>query len=245
MSKIQSYFYLEDTYPKNRSNCSLKNRLPNQPFHNLPERQSSQKYIPFYANFGGTKKKSNEKKSKEFFLKNNNALELLIKGYFFAAPSDRPIQCKFIAKYLNSVEGILLVLDWSRKKIVKEPYDSAVDLLSECGKILLKVISNEVITSLFTKDVIAYEEKLEVLITGIAFAHSISSQERLEAITNLIPSSRRSIKAAIIDALLILQDEVNSYILRYHLARFLYTDELDEYIRQYAKEALKELLEEF
>jgi hypothetical protein len=177
----------------------------------------------------------------EFFLKNDNTLDLLMKGYFLAEPSDRPRQCKFIAKYLNSVGGILLVLDWSRKKMVKESYDSAVDLLSECGKILLKVIVNEEITSLLTKDIIAYEEKLEVLITGIAFAHSIPSQERLEAITNLIPSSRRLIKAAIIDALLILQDEVNLEILKYHLNSFLSNDEPDEYIRQYAKDALEEL----
>jgi hypothetical protein len=242
MNKIQPYSYSEGTYPKKESNYFVKNRLVNQRSHGLQKKQNPQRLISLSANFDCTKKKSSEKKSREFFPKNDNTLDLSIKikGYFLSEPSDRPIQCKLIAKYLNSVKGILLVLDWSRKKTVKEPYDSAVDLLSECGKILLKVISNEEITSLLTRDVIAYEEKLEVLITGIAFAHSIPSQERLEAITNLIPSSRRSIKAAIIDALLILQDEVNSDILKYHLTRFLSKDELDEYIRQYAKEALEE-----
>lgn len=240
MNKIQPYYYVESSSPKKELNSFFKGRVPNQRSHGVSKKQNLQMYTIVDIAFNCTEKKSSEQKLRELLSKNDNNLDFLIKGYFLADPSDRPIQCKFIAKYLNSVKGILLVLDWSRKKNVKESYDSAVDLLSECGKILLKVIGNEEIRSLFTKDVIAYEEKLEVLITGIAFAHSIPAQERLEVITHLIPSSRRSIKAAIIDALVILQDEVNSDLLKYHLTRFLSTDELDEYVRQYAKDALEE-----
>lgn len=242
MSKIQPYYYLEGSYPKNKLNSFVKERLPNQRSHSLSKKHNQQMYILVYADCDRKEKKNknSEQRSRELLPRNDNDLDLLIQGYFLANPSDRPIQCKFIAKYLNSVEGILLVLDWSRKKTVKESYDSAVDLLLECGKILLKVISHEMIRSWVTKDIIAYEEKLEVLIKGIALAHSIPSQERLEAITNLIPSSRRLIKTAIIDALLILQDEVNFDILKYHLASFLSNAELDEYVRQYAKDALEE-----
>ena len=241
MNKIQPYPYLEDTYPKNKSNKFLKNRFPYQHSHRLSKKQNPQGYTFICVDLDSTKKKSSTQKSRQILLENDNLnIDLLIKGYFLADPSNRPIQCKYIGRLLNSVEGILLVLDWSRKKTVKEPYDSAVDLLSKCGKILFKVIDNESITSLFTEDIIAYEEKLEVLITGIAFAHRIPSQERLKAITDLIPSSRRIIKAAIIDALLILQDEISFDILKDHLARFLSADELDEYIRQYAKDALEE-----
>jgi hypothetical protein len=239
MNKIQPYSYSEGTYHKNKSNCLPKNRVPHQHFYRLSNKQNPQKHTIIYADFDYTKKKSSEQKLRELLSKNDNTLDLLIKAYFLAAPSDRPIQCKFIAKYLNSVEGILLVLEWSRKKMVKESYDSAVGLLSECGKILFKVIDNEAITSLFTKDVIAYEEKLEVLIKGIAFAHNIPPQERLKAITNSIPRSRRLIKTMIIDALLILDDEINIDILKNHLASFLSNDELDEYVRQYAKDALE------
>jgi hypothetical protein len=240
MNKIQPSFYSQHIYPQDKSNYSPKNSLSYQRSYNSLKKQNWQKYILLSANVDDTNNKSREKKSKDSFLKNDNTLELLIKGYFLAAPRDRPIQCNFIAKYLNSVEGVLLVLGWSREKTVKEYYDSAVDLLSECGKILLKVINNEVITSLYTKDVMAYEEKLEILITAIAFAHRIPPQERLESITNLIPSSRRLIKAAIIDALVILQDEVSSNILKHYLAKFSSNDELDEYVRQYATDALED-----
>jgi hypothetical protein len=205
----------------------------------VSKEQNLQTYPLVGADFNYTEKKSSQQKLRELLTKDDN-LDLLIKGYFLADPSDRPIQCKFVAKYLNSVKAILLVLDWSRKKTVEESYDSAVDLFSECGKILLKAINNEAITSLATKDIVAYEEKLEVLIKGIAFAHNIPSQEKLEAITKLIPISRRLIKTVIIDALLILQDEVNIDILKNHLASFLSAEELDEYVIQYAKDALEE-----
>lgn len=249
MNKIQLYSYSKNTYPKKKLNSFLKNRLQNQGSYGWSKKSNSQRYTLSYADFDCKEKKNSEQKSRELLSKNDKSLDSLIQGYFLdsliqgyflADPSNRPKQCKNIGRYLNSVEGILLVLDWSRKKMIKEPYDSAVDLLARCGKILLKVIDNESITDLFTKDIIAYEEKLEVLITGIAFAHSIPPQERLTAITSLIPSSRRVIKAAIIDALLILDDEVSSDILKYYLAKFLSTDEIDEYIRQYANDALKE-----
>jgi len=242
MNKIQPYYSLEGSYPKNQLNSFLKKRLPNQRSHGLSKKNNRQMYHLVYADCDRKEKKNIEQRLREPLSKkdNYNYLDLLLQGYFLAHPSDRPIKCKFIAKHLNSVEGILLVLDWSRKKTVKESYDSAVDLLAECGKILFKVISNEVIASWVTKDIIAYEEKLEVLIKGIALAHSIPSQERLKAITHFIPSSRRLIKTAIIDALLLLQDEVNCDILKYHLASFLSNAELDEYVRQYAKDALEE-----
>lgn len=256
MNKIQQGYTLEAVYSKHKprreesysivlsplseAKAELKRPYEQRLYGGLSQKHNQYRStLPAFADFERTKDKKNIEQRSAKFLSENDP-DFLIKGYFLANPSDRPIHCKFIAKRINSLEGILLILDWSRKKGVKESYDSAVDLLSECGRILLKVISNEAITSLVTKDIIAYEEKLEVLIKGIALAHNIPSSERLKAITDLIPGHRRLIKTAIIDALLTLQDEVDSDLLQYYLARFLSTDELDEYVRQYAQEALEE-----
>lgn len=86
------------------------------------------------------------------------------------------------------------------------------------------------------------DEFWEVLIKGIACAYQIPSQERFRVILNLITvSDRRIIKAAIIDALVILADEMDIQPIQNSISRFASTYEPDLYIRNYAEEALQGL----
>lgn len=170
--------------------------------------------------------------------------DLLIKEYFLAKSNTRKKLLRFTAKHINSFKSVLKVLDWSIKKGVQEAYDGAIDLLAECGEILLIVANNRLLDSVSnTGDVLnteEKEEKWEVLIKGIACAQSIDPQQRFDTITKLIPTQkRRLVKAAIIDALLIMENEINTDSINSYLTRFSSSDEPDDYIQKYAKEALE------
>lgn len=166
--------------------------------------------------------------------------ELLIKDYFLASHADRPALCESVASHITTVDEVILVLDWGVTK-TEDYYDAAVDLLGQCGEILIEAITSEPIANLLERDAITYENELEILITGIALANRIPASKRLEVIASLNPSSRRMVKAAIIDALEHLKDEaeVKSDTLTDCLAVFSADTEPDKYIRQYAKNALE------
>lgn len=206
--------------------------------HSL-KRSNSPKYSS--QEFSSLKKSRFNKKSSK--ISSSDEPDLLIREYFIAKLSLRAKSRKFTAKYINSIEIVLEILKWSRKKGVPEAYDSAIDLLSECGSILLKVAnSDEIEKSNKNHDNIAIQEEWEVLIKGIACAYTLSAQERFNTITKLILTQKtRLVKAAIIDALLMMQDEINPDAIKEHLAYFLSDHEADEYIRDYAQEAYKEI----
>lgn len=192
-------------------------------------------------------------------LLSENDPDLLLREYFIAKPSYRPKLRHFTAKHINSVEAVLEVLNWSRKKGIQDAYDSAIALLAERGEILLKVAksmqcsgevsspealtsNNAIEGSTKQNDISAFEEKWEVLIKSIACARHISPEQKFNTIRNLIPNqTRRLVKAAIIDALLIMQDEIDADSIRRELGYFLSSKELDKYIQDYAKEAMEEI----
>lgn len=180
------------------------------------------------------------------FLFNPNDPDLLIREYFLAKPDNRRKLQKHIAKHINSVEAILEILEWSTKSRVQEAYDGAIDLVAECSNInvILKVVNQKLINqSTNSNNVSAIEEKWEVLIKGIACNQNISAKQKFDTITQLIPGSkRRLIKTAIIDALSIMQDEVDTNSIKEQLAIFVSSKESDKYIREYAKEAMEEIL---
>ncbi|MCL1470774.1 hypothetical protein [Argonema antarcticum] len=170
-----------------------------------------------------------------------NALDPLIKEYFLTEPSLRAKRRKLTAQHINSIELVLEVLEWSNKRGVQEAYDGAIDLLSECGQILLKVANTNARGNFSDdKDVLDLEAKWEVLIKGIACAYKIKPEQRFNTITKLIPQqNRRLVKAAIIDALTILQNEISQDKIEIHLAYFASDNESDKYIQKYAKEAME------
>ena len=164
----------------------------------------------------------------------------LIKKYFLKKTNRKIELRKSIARHINSVESVLEILDWSIKGGVQEAYDGAIALLAECGNILIEANNKLHEDFVNTNDVITIEEKWEVLIKGIAYAQNISPQQRFDAITKFIPTQkRRLLKAAIIDALVIMQDEISADSINSYLDHFSSSDEPDKYIQEYAKEALE------
>lgn len=164
--------------------------------------------------------------------------------YFLSSTEDRNRLRSYIASSTNSVESILKILEWSVKPDLVEPYDAAVALLSELDDVLLRTNEEFIKQLCCCNDVLALEEKWEVLIRSIAFAESISIEERLYAITKIIPSqSRRLIKSAIIDAIVSMQDDIGEGLVKVYLAYYSSEAEPDEIIRQLARNTAIMVLE--
>lgn len=178
--------------------------------------------------------------------------DLLIREYFRSSSAQRAKLRKLIFKKIKSWQSVLAILAWSRRKEVSDAYDGAVDLLAECTDIYLLQNAAQYLESASLLwgasssnigDWSSLDDFWEVLIKGIACTYKTPAQERFQLILNLFSvSNRRSMKAAIIDALVILSDEIDSQAIQNALSRFASLHEPDLYIRNYADEALQELL---
>lgn len=178
--------------------------------------------------------------------------DLLIREYFLSSSAQRAKLRKLIFQKIKSWQSVLAILAWSRRKEVSDAYEGAVDLLAECTDIYFLQSAAQYLeaTSLLwgssssnIGNWSSLDDFWEVLIKGIACAYKIPAQERFKVILNLFPvSNRRSMKAAIIDALVILSDEMDSQTIQNSISRFASVHEPDLYIRNYADEALQELL---
>ena len=182
-------------------------------------------------------------------------LDLLIREYFLASPSQRAKLRKLIFQNLNSWQSILAILSWSQNREASDAYDGAVDLLAECRDINLFRDSMQyldTVTTLATYDTSNGINKsnlshsLEVLMKGIACAYKIPALERFIVIQNSLSTvkdtNKRNLKASFIDALLILSDEIDIRPIRVLIGHFVSDNESDEYIRDYANEALQEIV---
>ncbi|MFM7408692.1 MAG: hypothetical protein ACKO3K_19060 [Cuspidothrix sp.] len=189
---------------------------------------------------------------------------ILIKDYFQEHPNKRKALAQNVAKHITSVNLVLEVLDWGTSRKIREGFDATVMLLAECGNVIISSLSSlarrglgcEVLvtdlmiicsnhvraTSPDNKDLLVLEEKWEILIKSIACSSKISPQKRFDAIIKLIPNSnRRLIKTGIIDALLIMEDEIDIQSIKSQLEYFLSDSEHDEYVKEYAKEAMEDM----
>ncbi|MBW4519301.1 MAG: hypothetical protein KME16_06315 [Scytolyngbya sp. HA4215-MV1] len=175
--------------------------------------------------------------------------DLSIREYFLASQVQRAKQRKRVFQTIQSWQSVLAILIWSKKRGIADAYEGAVDLLAECTEVHLfqetaryLEASNLLASRSETQSLSNLDDFWEVLIQGVACAAAIPVQERFNLILKLFPSSqRRAIKAAIIDALVILSDEMNIPPIRNSLGRFTSVREPDLYIRNYAEEALKNL----
>jgi hypothetical protein len=170
--------------------------------------------------------------------------DLLIREYFLASPSKRRLMARKTAKQIKSVKAILAVMNLSLKKDIKEGFDGAVALLAECDEATIRALkSPQLDYSNRRHNLLDTEQKMEILITAIACASNISPRKRFNAVVKLItPTQRRAIKAAIIDALIILSDEFSIDAIKEYLNNYSSNCESDQYIREYANEALQDIL---
>ncbi|WP_177176142.1 hypothetical protein [Trichormus sp. NMC-1] len=167
---------------------------------------------------------------------------ILIKDYFQEHPNNRKALAQNVAKYITSTNTVLEVLDWGTSRKIREGFDATVMLLAKCGNVILSTLNHLSKPSTDNKDLLVLEEKWEILITSIACSSNIPAQKRFDAIVKLIPdSNRRSVKTAIIDALLIMEDEIDVQSIKSQLEYFLSDSEHDEYVKEYAKEAMEDM----
>jgi len=172
--------------------------------------------------------------------------DLLIREYFLSSSSQKAKARKVIFQHISSWHSIVDILRWGANGKACDSYDSAVNLLAEIDSSViletLGLIANKLYIPML--DDFSYrgfaEICLEILIKAIACSSKIDPMQRYRLIFEVIPPiNRRNIKASVIDALLIMADEIDLTTIKSSIGRF--TFDRDQYICDYAKEALKDL----
>lgn len=185
----------------------------------------------------------NSKRDFTFF--DNFRQENVLEWYFEKSPDERIKVCQDVADYIETVEEIFEILQWGNKTNIRDGYDGAITLLAECdGRLLIPLMLlghppyNQHINLLST-------EQWEILIKSVACSHKITIIKKYSLILGLMNNYqfwRRLVKSAIIDALWIIEDELDDIeLIRPILERFIFQD-ADLYIRKYAREALDDIV---
>lgn len=173
--------------------------------------------------------------------------DLLIREYFLSSSSKRAKSRQTIIERINLLpKSILAVLSWGASGKTHDSYDGAINLLAETNSIslleLLSITARELYIPMLENPSyrVFAENCLEILIKAIACAYKVDPIQRYRLIFDVIPpTNRRTIKASVIDALLIIADEIDVNTIKNAIER--YTFDKDQYICDYAKEALQEL----
>jgi hypothetical protein len=171
--------------------------------------------------------------------------DLLIREYFRSSSTQRAASRKTIIKHIKSFPSVLEILRWGSTSKIHDGYDGAVNLLAETNDIeLLKTISqiaeNIYVPMLQNSSSRNFaENSLEIIIKAIACAYQLDVNQRFRLL-NLIPKTdRRAVKAAIIDALTLIADEIDANRIKTAIEAF--NSDRDPYIRNYAQEALQDI----
>jgi len=167
--------------------------------------------------------------------------------YFQTSPNDRVNLRLVTAKQIQSFADILKVLDLANSLKIKEQFDSSIALLAECkSSILVEAIQK--ILNLFDhlpEEAQKYEGYWVIVILALACCQNyLSTYEKMKALTSLCAVQSkltREVKTAIIDAISLLDGVVNPKILLIQLNYFTGQNELDQYVRNYAKEVIENL----
>ncbi|ELS32512.1 MULTISPECIES: hypothetical protein [Pseudanabaena] len=172
--------------------------------------------------------------------------DLLVREYFLSSSLQRSKSRKVVSQYISSWQSVLDVLRWGVNSKANDSYDGAVNLLAETDSFavleILGLIAKKLYIPMLDNESHrgVAETCLEILIKAIACAYKVEPMQRYRLIFDVIPpTNRRTIKASIIDALLIIADEIDVNTIKNALER--YNFDKDQYICDYTKEALQEL----
>lgn len=176
----------------------------------------------------------------------NSDPDLLIKDYFQSSSSQRAASRKILIFHIKTLESVLAILSWGSTGKVHDGYDGAVNLLAEINNINLLRYVASVAEKVYipmlqnsSKRNFA-ENSLEILIKAIACAYQIDAQQRFRLLVNVMPrTNRRVLNSALIDALILMADEIDLNIVKKAIETF--TSNEDKYICDYAKDALEDL----
>jgi hypothetical protein len=186
--------------------------------------------------------------------------DLLIREYFvYSAPQQRVQLRKAIASNLKSFQ-VIKALRFGQRADIHDAYAATVDLLAEMNDVTPLIEAVESLAAIgkflgksskFLKQplqashLVTLDGYWEILIKGIACAYKIPVEQRFKLIQTLVPTSttsnRRIIKSALIDAFLIIAEDLDTEQIKNALSYFLSSTESDSYIRAYTEEALQDL----
>lgn len=169
--------------------------------------------------------------------------DLLIREYFLSPLEQRAVSRKTIISHIKTWQSVLVIVSWGASGKAQDSYDGAINLLAETKNFrLLEFATSGAATyiGMLNKGlhVNFAENCLEIIIKSIACAYQVDAKQRFALLSNFIHlTDRRVIKATIIDALMIISDEIDVTTIRDVINVF--TTDQDEYIRDYAEEALQ------
>ena len=186
----------------------------------------------------------------------NTDPDLFIREYFLSSSDITVKTRKNIARNIKSLRPFIEILKWTVSNKARDAHDKGLDLLTEINDIKLLIdactyleTTNELLMNLNdTKKFFRLDLLWEILIKCIAYSHKIPLLERLELLNRLYLTvlgnraiNRRIIKASLIDAFMSFSDEISTDSIEIKIKEFASLSEKDQYIRNYAKEALQEL----
>lgn len=162
-----------------------------------------------------------------------------IEEYFRTLPSERDFSS--MAKHIKSIDSALEVLRWSRTYGIREGFDSAINILCDAPDVIIPTIESNEVTN---------EEELQVLILSLSFC-TLNIELKFNTLKSLIPLHKgRLVKNTIIDGFLGLLDVMTSsdlittdILIKEIQDNYLCANEQDEYIRNLAQRAVRELRE--
>ena len=166
-------------------------------------------------------------------------------------PEQRAKSRKVIVKSISSLKSVVAVLKWGINGKARDAYDGAVDLLAEINDInlltdtgkYLAALSELLTNSPNNNMLLMLDSWWEIFIKGVGCAYHIPAEQRFRLLSSLIPASnRRLFKATVIDAFLVIADEMDTELIKDAIGRYSSDYEADRYIRNYALEALEGLV---
>jgi hypothetical protein len=160
-------------------------------------------------------------------------MKMDIEDYFSQDEHGRVNIRKEVAASIRNDEQILKILAIGSDNQYREAYCGAIDLLAEVEDIyLFRGIIDQCLGN---------DDWAEILLQAIACAYRIDAVSRFDLLNKALPHQKSRItKAALIDGLENLADEVDVNIVRQAIDLFLNDNDL--YIRDYATTALGDIL---
>lgn len=175
---------------------------------------------------------------------NTEDVEFSIRDYFLSKPSDRPALCKSTAAVVTTVANVMLVLDWGSDGTIKESWDSAIALLSEVGEVLIEAPDSRELKQWKKRGLnLKWEEMMEILVVGLSRSNKIPPHKRLKAVLQLLPEFERchtrSVKSAVIDAVLDLVGQIDPAIMTNFIIVLMSRAETARSFSQYFREVIE------
>lgn len=177
--------------------------------------------------------------------------DLLIREYFLSSSAQRARSRSAIAQHIKEVITVFAILSWGASGKARDGFDGAANLLAEISDLEIFSSACKDIETFYAKmcaspsTKVFSERFLEILIKAIACAYKVNAGQRLRLLTQLLDLVENRITAAsLVDALVIISDELNTNLVRKVLEEFTTPSSgryIDQYICDYALEALQDI----